>query len=441
MRRRALSSTAGAWVLSTLVASAALAMPADDGVETLESAWRQALAADAELAASGATTASARDSEQAAKAARWPTLELAANYTRFADAPALSVVTPDFSFASPRIFDNDDIVTGGAQLSWPIYAGGSLTAGARAATAVRVAAEANEEAATAALKLDVARLFIDVWHARKLRDAAQAATRALEAHVATVEAMVEGELRSRADLLASKVALASAQDALIRAEHAVALSQAAYNRRLGAPLSRVPNLAEQLPVVRDLRREDLSQLQTKALAQRAELAAASAGRDALAAQSRAETGKRLPRVAVLAGYQHLESTILDREDFSMVGIGLQWSLFDGGQARSKAAALRRAGEALDWQRKSLQSAIELEVQQHWLGVDAADARALVARDALAQADENLRMARELYAVEMIANGQVLEAVALQQAAAAQATRATMDTVMARLALLRSVGEL
>jgi outer membrane protein TolC len=304
-----------------------------------------------------------------------------------------------------------------------------------------VAAEANEAAATAALKLEVARLFIEVWHARKLRDAAQAATQALEAHVATVEAMVEGELRSRADLLASKVALASAQDALIRAEHAVALSQAAYNRRLGAPLSRVPNLAEQLPAVRDLRREDLSQLQTKALAQRAELAAASAGRDALAEQSRAETGKRLPRVAVLAGYQHLESTILDREDFSMVGIGLQWSLFDGGQARSKAAALRRAGEALDWQRKSLQSAIELEVQQHWLGVDAADARALVARDALAQADENLRMARELYAVEMIANGQVLEAVALQQAAAAQATRATMDTVLARLALLRSVGEL
>ena len=65
----------------------------------------------------------------------------------------------------------------------------------------------------------------------------------------------------------------------------------------------------------------------------------------------------------------------------------------------------------------------------------------MARSALAEADENLRIARELYEVDMIANSQVLEAVALQQAAAAQASRAAMDTVMARLALLRSVGEL
>jgi outer membrane protein TolC len=196
-----------------------------------------------------------------------------------------------------------------------------------------------------------------------------------------------------------------------------------------------------LAVVRDLRGQGLAALQARALSQRAELVAASAGREALAQQARAESGKRLPRLAVVAGYQHLETTILDREDFSMIGVSMQWSLFDGGPARGKAAALRRAGEALEWQRKSLQSGIELEVKRYWLGVDAADARAVVARDALAEAEENLRMARELYAVEMIANGQVLEAVALQQAAAAQASRANMDTVMARLALLRSVGEL
>lgn len=432
------------WLPSLIVVcfiDAGLARDESSSLESLESAWRQALKADADFAASGANAEAARASEQAARAGRWPTLELSASYTRFADAPALSVATPDFSFASPRIFDNDDLVMGGAQLQLPIFTGGRLSAGIKAASSRRVAAEAEEQAAAAALKLEVARLYIELWHARKQRTAAQSAVDALRAHVAAVEAMVAAELRSRADLLATKVALSAAEDQLLRAEHGVALASGAYNRRLGQPLDRHPPLAESLPVLPDLRSDALAALQARALTQRAELAAASAGRDALAQQSRAEQGKRLPQLALLAGYQHLESTILDREDFSMVGIGMQWSLFDGGQARSKAAALRRASESLEWQRKSLESAIALEVQQHWLGVDSADTRSRLARNALAEADENLRIARELYEVDMIANTQVLEAVALQQSAAAQASRAEMDTVMARLALLRSVGEL
>ena len=409
--------------------------------ETLEQAWRRALEADAEYAASTAQSASARAGEQAAKSARWPTLSVSATYTQFADAPALSVTTPDFSFSSPRIFDNDDTVMGTAQLQWPVFTGGSISAGIRAATSGRLAAEANEQVAIASLKMTVAELYVDVWHARKMRVAAETAVEALAVHTDAVAAMVEAELRSRADLLASKVALSAARDRLIQAQHAQDLGQGAYNRRLGYPLDRVPALAEQLPPVRDLRGEPLDVLQSRAVARRAELAAMSAGRDGLAEQAKAENGKRLPQFALLAGYQHLETTILDRDEFSMIGIGMQWSLFDGGQARNKAAALRRASEATEWQRQSMESAIRLQVQQHWLAIDSADARAVVAREALAEADENLRLTRELYAVEMITNSQVLEAVALQQAASAQATRAAMDTVLARLTLLRSVGEL
>jgi hypothetical protein len=39
-------------------------------------------------------------------------------YTRYADAPALDVTTPDFRFLSPRIFDDDDTT---ALLSGDIY--------------------------------------------------------------------------------------------------------------------------------------------------------------------------------------------------------------------------------------------------------------------------------------------------------------------------------
>lgn len=433
-----------AMAFTSAITSASAVMredPSGSPYETLQSAWERALRADADYAASTAQSAAARADERAAKAARWPTLSLNASYTQFAEAPALSITTPEFSFSSPRIFDNDDTVMGAAQIQWPVLTGGRVSAGIRAATSGRLAAEASEQVALASLKLTVAELYVDVWATRKMRSAAEAAVEALQAHTDAVAAMVEAQLRSRADLLASKVALAAARDQFIRAQHAQDLAQGAYNRRLGYPLERVPALSEQLPVVRDLRAESLKDLQARAITQRAELAAMRAGREALAEQATAENSKRLPQFALLAGYQHLETTILDRDEFSMIGIGMQWSLFDGGQARNKAAALRRASEAAEWQRQSMQSAIGLQVQQHWLAIDAADSRAMVAREALAEAEEHLRLTGELYEVEMITNSEVLEAIALRQAASAQATRAAMDTVLARLTLLRSVGEL
>ena len=61
-------------VMSMLSLDAGLASDQGGATETLESAWRQAFAADAELAASGATSESARASERAAQAGRWPAL-------------------------------------------------------------------------------------------------------------------------------------------------------------------------------------------------------------------------------------------------------------------------------------------------------------------------------------------------------------------------------
>ena len=76
--------------------------------ESLSQAWSKALATDAGLAAVSLDTEAARAGERAARAARLPQIEVGASYTRMADAPALSVVTPEFAFISPRIFDDDD---------------------------------------------------------------------------------------------------------------------------------------------------------------------------------------------------------------------------------------------------------------------------------------------------------------------------------------------
>ena len=426
-------------LLAIACLAATLGRPA--AAETLEEAWRMALQRDPATAASAADAEAAASGERAARAARLPQLTVSGGYTRYADAPALDVTTPDFRFLSPRIFDDDDTVMGAAELRLPVYTGGSISAGVRAAAAQSRAASAEQRRSVAELRLEVARHYVGVIRARRGLAAAEAAAAALRAHVADVEVMVERETVAISDLLAARVALADAEQSRLRAANGVELAQAAYNRRLGQPLTRVPELDDRIvaPVVSD--EGDLGALLSRAMQGRAELEGLDARAEALRARARGETARTLPQVALTAGYSHLETTILDREDFSTVGVGFTWTLFDGGQARHRAAALRRAGQAAELRAADARSGVELEVRSALLALDEARARVRASREAVGQAEENLRVSRELYGAGLATNTQVLDAVARQAGAVANRDGAELDAELARLALARAVGEL
>ena len=149
----------------------------------------------------------------------------------------------------------------------------------------------------------------------------------------------------------------------------------------------------------------------------------------------------LPQLALTAGYDHLETTVLDRQDFASVGVGVRWTLFDGGQARARATALRRQGDAARLRRDDLRTLIELQVRESWLGVAEADARRATTREAVEQAEENLRISRELYGAGLVTHTQVLDAIALRIAAVNNRDDAQFDAELARLRLSRAIGEL
>lgn len=178
-----------------------------------------------------------------------------------------------------------------------------------------------------------------------------------------------------------------------------------------------------------------------ALANRLELGVLEAQAAAFDAQARIEHGRLLPQLVLTAAYDHLETTVLDREQFASAGIGLRWTLFDGGQVRARATALRRQGSAVRLRRNDLQTQLELQVREAWLGVGEADARRTVAGEAVAQAEENLRISRELYGAGLVAHTQVLDAIALQVTAVNHRDDAEHDAGFARLRLQWAIGEL
>ncbi len=411
------------------------------GAETLQDAWRLALSHDKALAAASSDVEGARAAEQAARGARWPSLDAAGGYTRLNASPVLGVVTPGFVFRSGPIFKDDQFVSGSVQLKLPLYAGGQITSGIDAAHHALVGASEDEESATSALKLEVAEAYVGVLRARRTLEAAQSSVASLTAHARDVQQMVDRDLVAKADLLAARVALANAEQLRVRAANSGEIAQATYNRRLGEPLERSAALDERISADASLAAAPVEALVQRALGSRTELKALAARADSLASQSHAETGKALPQVALIGGYTHFDNQILDRQDFSTVGIGFTWNLFDGGQARQRAAALRSAGRAAQERLDDLRSSIELQVRQAWLDVHEAQARVRASGEAVAQAEENLRSSRELYGAGLATNTQVLDAVSLEVNAVNNRDNATLDESLALLRLSYAVGAL
>jgi outer membrane protein TolC len=426
-------------VLTAALLAASMVVPArNSGAETLEDAWARALEHDRGLAAMRSQAESAELDAAAARAQRWPTLAVDGGYTWLDDSPA-------FAFAGvpavlPELFDGDDFVKGSATLTVPVFTSGLISSSIAAAEARGRGAGAEALGAEQDLRYALADAYVGVLRARKALAVAGSSVRTLEALAGDIGAMYERELVPKSDLLAVQVALADARQGQLRAAHAAQIALAAYNRHLGEPLERPAELSESLPAPQDLP-VDLDALVQKALEQRTELDALDEQARAYGQLARVERARVLPQVSVTGGYHYLENQFLDDEEFAAAGVGLRWAMFDGGQSRRRAAALERSRRATDEQRADVESQIALQVRQAWLGVAESRERVEVTAGAVEQADENLRIARELYGAGLGTQTQLLEAETLRVQALTNRDQATLDAALARLRLARAVGSL
>ena len=409
--------------------------------ETLDEAWQMAIANNQALAAAHAEVQGARAKVRAARDGRWPTVDTNVGYTRLNSAPQLDVVTPGFAFRSGPIFRNDQYVNGSVQLKQPLYAGGRITAAIHAARASLTGMSAREQATLSDLKLAVAEAYVGVLRAHRELAVVDASVESLSAHVSDAKSMFQRQMVAKSDALAAEVALANAKEQRVSAANAVQIALADYNRLLGEPLERAPTLEEHVAVDHTLVAQPIGALVRQALASRNELKGLAAQSGALAAQARAVAASRLPQVALTGGYTHFDNQILDRQNFSAVGVGFTWNLFDGGVARNEAESLRSESQAAGRRLSDLRSEVELQVRRDWLAVRAAQARVAASREATAQATENLRISRELYGVGLASNTQVLDAVTLEVQATNNHDNAVLDEALASIELNYAVGAL
>jgi outer membrane protein len=410
--------------------------------ETLEEAWALAQGNDLGLAAAQSDAEAARLSTRAAKGERWPTLVASGTFTQMQDAPAFSFGSNVLPFQLPEVFSHDNFATAGVSVDVPLYTGGRITSQIAAAEAGGAARTADAERARADLRLAVAESYVAVQRAERALAIAQSNVDSLTRYVSDVQSMFNREVVPRNDLLSAQVARANAEQGRLQAANALDLAKAAYNRRMGLPLDREFMLA---PITTSVMAEagsgQVSSFEKEALQNRHEIAALTAQGEALGHAAAAERSRLAPQVSLTGGYQYLENQALDRDTFAMAGVGVRWALFDGGQVRNRSASLRQTQRATEQRLDDLRSMIALEVRQAWFTLQESRARTEVARGAVEQAEENLRIASQQYAAGLVNSTRVLEAEALRVQSLGNRENAVLDVSLAQLRLARTIGRL
>ncbi len=421
------------WRLAGL---AAVLLAGNAAAESLQQAWDTALSVDRGLRASRENTAAAASLLAAAKSSRLPNVALEAGYTALDDTPAIRADFFGQSLKMPVAQQNSAAYRAMATL--PLYTGGRIARGIDAATAGLDGARLGETVEAQNLKLRVADAYVNVLRASRMLTVAESHVTSLEAHAWDVANLHEQGMVAKSDLLSVQVALADARQRKLQVANGLDLARAAYNRLLGRPLDQPVSLDDLSP---ETTQQPLPALTERALARRSELAALARQIEAMRHQAAAVRGETAPQVALSGGYGYQENRYQVHEGQWMATLGARWNLFDGGVAGHRASAVERQAAALNEQRDELATLIALQVRQTWLDVEETRKRLAVTQSAIAQAEENLLVARDRYANGLSTHTEVLDAEALRTGSESNHANALFDAALAGLHLKRAMGEL
>ena len=432
-------------------ASAPATAPGEAGVLrlTVDEAVARAVAASPRLARLTALEAAAEAQARGARAERYPQVELAAGYTRRSEVPELAIFAPTDNPAQPverivvfpNIQDNWRLRAG---LALPLYTGGRTSGQIAAASHGRTAAAEDLRAGRADLVLETKSAYWSLVTARESERVLQEALRAYDAHLQDARNRERFGMAARNEVLAVEVERHRAELERLRAEAAADAADANLQRLLALDPDTHVEPSEPL-TAQAVSRPELEALVAEAQAGRPERKALAARVAAADATAGAERGARLPQLAVSGGYTYANPNrdivppTADWKDTWDLGVGLSWSVFDGGKRSASEARARAQADAVREQLRELDRAIRFEITERALELRTAEARLVVAERSVLSAAESRRVAADRYREGVIPSSELLDSELAHERAALTRTQALATLRLAAAGLDRAAG--
>jgi len=320
----------------------------------------------------------------------------------------------------------------------PLYTGGRLESQVALAEANLRGARAALERTRQQVVAQVQQAYLAVLLAQETVAAARRALEQAREARRVAEARFRAGTSPRFDVLQSDVAVANAEQGLLRAEASVQNAQAQLNALLNLPLDTPLELTDTLEVrpVAGTLPEGIAQ----ALARRPELVELRARMDAARAAIDLARSAAQPNLALAANVD-LAGPVNTLNTTWSVTLAFTLQLYDGGITRERIREAELRLEQLGVLEAQQRTRIELEVRQAWTALAQSQATLAVAEATVIQAREAARIARVRFEAGV---GTSLELLAAQaQLAQAELTlaQARFEQNRARLEWLVSTGAL
>lgn len=395
--------------------------------------------------------ASARVSE--AKAAMLPLLKFEGSYKRLSDVDPFAVQVP-FSptpiVISPTVLNNYSLRVG---LQQPLFTGFRLRSNAHVAEYLEEASEAERNGSESDLVLNITSAYWMLYQAIETKKFVDENVDRLTSYQSDTENLMKAGMATRNDLLRIQVQLSNARLSQIDALNDVEVATMNLNNIMGQPTDSPIHLIS-VPTVTMGQGGTSVQvsagtpspiLVNMAMKNRSDLLAMQSRVEAARAGVTAAQGSWWPQLALTANYMYSRPNpryLPTKDEYKPtweVGVVMQFDIWNWGTTLFQTEQARSQLQQNEYVLSQMKDNATLEVRRYQLGVERAEKRIDVAREAIEQADENSRSTNEKYKNGLATSTELLDAnVAVLQARTSY-TGALVEHQIALARLNKAVG--
>jgi outer membrane protein len=281
--------------------------------------------------------------------------------------------------------------------TWNLFDSFASWHGVARARAMNQAADRQLERTDQEILFRVVQSYYGVLLAAKQVEVAEQSQKTAKSILERSQGRFDSGLVVESDLLTAKVRLASREQELIRARSNLELARAQLNTAMGVPLDAGYEPANPLAEP-SLAAPALAEVEQKALATRPDLKRIEAQQSAQQMSVAIAKSSFGPRLNAFAGWQLDNPTLLAGGGGNnwLGGIELQFDIFQGGAKKAALSREHAIAEKMAALKQAASDAVRLEVRQAYYDLDSNHQQVGVARAAIAQARESLRINQDRY---------------------------------------------
>ena len=363
-----------------------------------------------------------------------PSADLSYGYARLNEAPSMTL--PNLGTLVIGTKDNYEMNLDARQV---LFAGGALYNSYLVAKNDQFAAEIDREQTIRQLKLLVIDAYYGVIKARQFREVAKTSVTSVKSLLDVSNAFFNQGMIPKNNLLETQVRYAETEQNLISAENAVKIAESNFNLLLVRDLSEEISIDTEIPLT--TMEISFDQALQTAFESRQEIRTAKLQLDNTEKGITIARSAFMPSVAATYTYTRSGEDPDVEDDSWQAGLGLNWNLFQGGGSYWEYNRAKYTSAKVGYLLESLKNQVTLEVKNSYLNIQEAQARLQVADKTIAQAQENFRIEKDRYNLQVSTSTDVLRAEALLAQAQNNLISARADQARAMAALRASMGTL